>query len=151
MIVDHDCQAVLRSEVEAVRCEQSAGHAGMHSGSLNGSSFEWSAPDVSGKFDVISVSGPSEEDEGSSYASMPVDGCVYCAANDVESAFVFLQPRGLPLAVPGRVGLCTTCHRLVRDGDFEAVLVRTRGTAFDDFPDDAVLDLIRASREAMRT
>ena len=104
---------------------------------------------MSGKFDVISVSGPSEEEERSSYASMPVDGCVYCASNDVETAFVFLQPRGLRIAVPGRVGLCSTCHRLVRDGDFEAVLVRTRGTPFDDFPDDAVLDLIRASRDAM--
>jgi hypothetical protein len=37
----------------------------------------------------------------------------------------------------------------VRDGDFERVLERTRGTGFDDFPDDAVLDLIRASRAAL--
>ncbi len=149
MVMQEDCEAVLRSEVEPVQCERSKGHDGMHSGSLNGSSFEWSDQDETGAFDVLSVSRPSEEEERSSYASMPVSGCVYCAANDVETAFVFVQPRGLPIAVPGRIGLCSTCHRLLRDQDFEAVLMRTRGTAFDDFPDDAVLDLIRASRDAM--
>jgi len=151
MTSDVDCEAVLQQDVETVRCERPEGHDGMHSGSFSRSSFDWSQPDASGRFDVISVSEPSEEEERSSYASIPVNGCIYCNANDVDTAFVFVQPRGLPIAVPGRIGLCTTCHRLVRDGDFEAVRVRTRGTPFDDFPDVAVLDLIRASRDAMRT
>jgi hypothetical protein len=82
-------------------------------------------------------------------AQIAVDGCIYCATRDFENWFTFVQPRESKVAVPGRVGLCATCHRLLRDGDFRAVLERARGTSSSDFPDDAVLDLIRTSQAAL--
>jgi hypothetical protein len=81
--------------------------------------------------------------------AIQVERCIYCGTQDFEIAFEFMQPRGLRVAVPGRVALCAVCHRLLHDGDFEAAHGRTHGTEFDDFPDDAVLDLIRASRTAL--
>jgi hypothetical protein len=151
MITDERCVAVLHRDIEVVRCERPQGHDGTHSGSTDRSSFDWSEPDASGEFHVMSMVAPSEDEERASYAAIQVERCIYCDAHDVEIAFVFMQPRGLRVAVPGRVGLCAVCHRLLRDGDFEGVLGRSRGTGFDDFPDDAVLDLIRASRTALPT
>lgn len=76
---------------------------------------------------------------------------MYCQAQDVACSFVFLQPPtlGLRLAVPGHVGLCAECRAPLEAQDFQGVLQRTRGTDFDDFPDEHVLDLIRVSRSAL--
>ena len=91
----------------------------------------------------------SPDVERESYADIGVEGCIYCGNHEVETVFIFVQPRGLRIAVPGRVGLCATCHRLLRKGDFEALLARTRSTSFSDFEDEVVLDLIRASQAAL--
>lgn len=93
--------------------------------------------------------GPSEDEQREFYADIEVDRCIYCRTHEFETAVIFLQPPGLRVAVPGRIGLCATCHRLLREGDFHAVLGRTRGCSLEDFPDDAVLDLIRASQAAL--
>jgi hypothetical protein len=85
------------------------------------------------------------------YVAIPVDHCIYCRSQEVACSFVFLQPHslGLRLAVPGHIGLCERCLALLNAGDFQAVLRRTRDTELDYFPDDHVLALIRASRDAL--
>ena len=86
---------------------------------------------------------------GDGYDAIPVDRCVYCDDRDFVISFVFIQPEGLRVAVPGKIGLCGTCEPLLRDGNFDAVLERTRRTSFADFTDDVVLELIRASKAAL--
>lgn len=143
------CPAVLRYGSEVVRCERLPGHDGTHAGSADGSSCTWSEPDVEGAFHLGSFRPSSEDDRAASYAAIEVEHCIYCRSDDPEVAFVFVQPRGLRVAVPGRIGLCAVCHRLLRGGDFSGLLERTRGTDFEAFPDDAVLELIRASGAAL--
>lgn len=133
-----------------IRCELAAGHAGTHSGHDASSFVDWSTGmTADGNHWVALARGPSQDERRASSADIAVDCCIYCRSRDFEIAFIFVQPPGLKVAVPGRVGLCTPCHRLVRGGDFHAVLERTRGTSFNDYPDDAVLDLIRASQAAL--
>lgn len=94
---------------------------------------------------------PPDDELRATYSVIPVDRCIYCQAQDVACSFVFLQPPslGLRLAVPGRIGLCEQCRALLQAHDFRAVLRRTRDTEFEYFPDDHILDLIRASRSAL--
>ncbi len=141
---------MLRWESGPIRCDQPAGHSGAHSGADARSEIKWSMDAATGRTQVSGVSGPSVADQRESYADIEVDACMYCEANEVDVAFVFVQPAGLPVAVPGRIGLCSDCHRLLQDGDFAGVLDRSTNL-FQDFPDDAVLELIRASRAALFT
>lgn len=138
----------------------------MHSGHTDRSYVDWEVgalPDVDPSeassrqlpvygFDPVDEDDLDEEvreEELRAYGEIVVDRCVYCRSRDLEVSFVFVQPPGLKVAVPGRVGLCATCHRLLHAGDLQALLGRTRGAGFEDFPDGAVLDLIRASRAAL--
>jgi hypothetical protein len=93
----------------------------------------------------VSVAPP----EVATYESIAVHQCVYCFAPDVVVAFVFIQPRGLRVGVPGRVGLCAECLSLLRDRDFDGVLVRTRDTEFAEFDDADVRELIKATVPAI--
>jgi hypothetical protein len=86
---------------------------------------------------------------GHGYDQIPVDHCIYCRDPDFVISFVFVQPEGLRVAVPGKIGLCAACLALLDADDIDGVLERTRDSTFADFPDDAVLDLIRASRASL--
>jgi hypothetical protein len=124
--------------------------AGPHLGQANRSSLQWTPdPDDPGSVIVAGWEWSGEEEQRATYSAIPVERCIYCRSATVEIAFVFIQPKGLKVAVPGRVGLCATCHRLLRNGDLEAVLERTREMDLADFGADEVLDLIRASRTAL--
>lgn len=147
---DDRCSVVMWRGSEPIRCELPAGHDGTHSGRDGRFYIDWeTGATVDGDQGIAYSRGPSEDEQRASYADIAVDRCLYCRTRDFETAFIFVQPAGLKVAVPGRVGLCAICHRFLRNGDFQAVLERTRGTSLNDFPDDAVLDLIRASQAAV--
>jgi hypothetical protein len=60
---------------------------------MDRSSFDWSEPDANGEFQMMSVSGPSEDEERASYGTIEVKRCIYCETDAFEVAFVFMQPR----------------------------------------------------------
>jgi hypothetical protein len=123
---DGRCNVVVVVARKDVACDLPAGHEGPHSGHIAG------------------VEGPSRDELIAGYSTIPADFCIFCPVEQVETAVVFVQPAGVRVAVPGRVGLCATCHGLVRGGAIDAVPERTRGTDWEDFPDEDVLPLIRA-------
>jgi hypothetical protein len=147
---DDQCEALLHRGTDTIRCDLPARHEGSHSGHTDRSYVDWSVgPTDDDGYWLGSVTSSTDEELTAEYAGIDVERCIYCEAVEVVTAFVFLQPQGQRIAVPGRVGLCEDCHRLLRGGDVDAVLERTRGTSLDDFTDDAVVELIRASRDAL--
>lgn len=68
--------------------------------------------------------------------------CIVCESNDVAVTGVATLRPGTPIAVPERVAFCAVCRTLLVDGDVDALVARTPGTALDDFPTEQVRALL---------
>jgi hypothetical protein len=78
-----------------------------------------------------------------------VEACIFCQSADLALAFDHPMVVGQRVAVPAWVGLCGDCICDVQSQSFGSIVVRARGTTWDDFDADDLIQVASAMTGAV--
>jgi GNAT superfamily N-acetyltransferase len=79
-----------------------------------------------------------------------VEACVFCMSAEVALCFEHQMVEGQRVAVPSWVGLCTNCVTDVQSQSFESIIARARGTSWDDFDAQDLIQVATAMTVVVR-